>query len=338
LGDLQAFYLHIEKAVEIGKKINSSFILTSALSLRAWQYPHWGIEDNEALEYCKNIIPMVKAVQNARICVYIYLTIGYAQACKGDYLASLATFKEGIKLAEETGEALNRAKILNWIGWIYSDLGWISEAKKFNQQSYKAALDFGSGAEEAEANSVVNLAENAVAEGNYDQAESYLKDLLEKAETDPGYLMSRHRWEVRLLCTMGEICLHKKETNEALNYAKKAFQIAEKTLNKRGLIKVNRLMGEIYLAMEDLSKAEEKLKSALALAEEAGNPPHLWKADFALGQLREAQGFHREARKKYEDALNVTKRLSQTLQDKKLRDIFLNSDQVTRIKDSLSRL
>jgi tetratricopeptide (TPR) repeat protein len=217
-------------------------------------------------------------------------------------------------------------------------LGWISKARELNQESYQATLDFGSGGEEAEANAIVNLAENDVAEGKFEEAEKCLKDLLKKAETDPGYLLSRYRWDVRLWCTFGEVCLIKNNADEALNCAKKAYEIAERTLNKRGLIRANRLMGEIYLAMGELSTAEEKLKGALELAIEVGNPPHLWKTDFALGQLKEAQGLHQEARKKYEDALNVTKRLSQTLQDKKLRDIFLNSDHVTRIKDSLSRL
>jgi predicted ATPase len=338
LGDLQAFAQSFMRAVEIGKNLNSPFILTLAYSCRAWQYTHNNVEDKEALEYCRNIIPMLKAVQNARVCVWIYLTIGYAQACKGDYSASLSTFKEGLKFAEETGEALNRAKILNWIGWIYSELGWLSEARKLNQQSYQATLEFGAGAEEAEANAIVNLAENDVTESKFEEAEKRLKDLLKKAETDPGYFYNRHRWEVRLCCTLGETCLYKNETREALKYAKKAFKTAERTLNKRGLIRANRLMGEIYLAMGDLPNAEEKLKSALELAIEVGNPPHLWKTDFALGQLKEAQGHHQEGRKKYEDALNVTKRLSVTLQDKNLRDIFLNSDQVTRIRESLSRL
>ena len=104
------------------------------------------------------------------------------------------------------------------------------------------------------------------------------------------------------------------------------------------MIRANRLRGEIYLTRGDLSNAEGKLKKALDLAKEVGNPPHLWKTDFALGQLKEAQGLHQEAKRKYEDALNVTKRLSWTLQDKKLREIFLNSDHVTRITDSLNRL
>jgi tetratricopeptide (TPR) repeat protein len=337
LGDMQGKG-YVEKAVNIGKKINNPLILTLALSFRALQFPQSGIPDDEALGYCSKIIPMLKAVQNARACVFVYLTLAYAQACQGHYLNSLATFKEGLKFAEETGEALNRAKILNWIGWVYSDLGWVSEAKKFNEQSYDATLKIGSGAEEAEANAVVNLAENAVVEKNYEQAQRYLEDLLTKAETDPGYLWGKVRWEVRLLCSLGEICLHKNETDEALNYAEMAFKVAEKTLNKRGIIRVNRLMGEIYLTRGELSNAEEKLKRALVLAKEVGNPPHLWKTDFALGQLKEAQGLHQEARRNYEEALNVTQRLSWTLQDKKLRDIFLDSDHVTRIRDSLSRL
>jgi class 3 adenylate cyclase/tetratricopeptide (TPR) repeat protein len=336
--DPQAGMQYIDKAVEIGKKIKSPLILTSALSIRAWQYAHSDIEDQEALEYCKNIIPMLKAVQNARVCVWVYITIGYAQACKGDYLASIATFQEGFKLTEETGETLNRAKIFNWLGWIYSDLGWISEARKLNQQSYQATLEFGSGAEEAEANAIVNLAENDVAEDKFEEAETCLKDLLKKAETDPGYLLSRHRWEVRLLCTLGEICLYKNETNEALNYAKKALEIAEKSLNKRGITRANRLMGDIYLTRKEFSSAEEKLKRALVLAKEVGNPPHLWKTYLAFGQLKEAQGLHQEAQRNYKEALIVTERLSWTLQDKKLRDIFLNSNHVTKIRDSLSRL
>jgi len=338
LADIKEGFQMAERAVEIGKDANSPLILMLAFSIRSVLQMHFGTIDEEALGYLDNAIPTLKSFQNARILTFIHLAFGSKYALQGIYMESIKKFKEAIKFSEEAGELLNRCKGLNFLGWVYGDLGWISEAKKFNEQSYKAALEIGSGAEEPEANAIVNLAENAVAEGNYEGAQRYLEDLSKKAETDPGYSFTRFRWEVRRLCTLGEIYLHRNETVEALDNAKKAFEIAEKTWNKRGLIRANRLIGEIYLAMGDLSNAEEKLKSALVLAKEAGNPPHLWKTDFALGQLREAQDLYQEARKKYEDALNVTKRLSWTLQDKKLRDIFLNSDHVARIKDSLRRL
>jgi len=337
LGDGQGIR-HIEKAVEIGKKINSPLILTLSLSVRAFQFPHCGIPDEEALEYCSKIIPMLKLVQNARACVWVYIVLGYAEACKGDYMASISTFQEGIRFAKETGEALNRAKLLNWLGWVYGDLGWISEAKKVNEESHKATMEIGYGSEEAEANAIVNLAENALAQRDYKQAEKYLEDLSKKAETDPGYLMSKHRWGVRQLCALGEIFLNNDEIDEAMECAQRAFEITERTLNKRGMIRATRLMGEIYTAKKDFSKAEEKLNQAIANAKEIGNPPQLWRTYYALGQLKETQGLNQDAKEKYREALKVTERTTWVLTDKKIRDIFLNSDQIVGIRNSLERL
>jgi tetratricopeptide (TPR) repeat protein len=237
LGEVQEAGKFMEKAVEIGKRINSPLLLILSLSLRAFQFPHYGIADEEAVEYLDKSIPVLKSVQNARACVLVYLILGYYLACKGDYAASISTFQEGINFAEETGEALNRAKGLNWLGWVYAELGWISEAKKLNRESYKASLEMGSGSEEVEANAVVNLAENAVAEKDYGQAENYIEDFLKKAETDPGYLFIKHRWEVRQLCTSAEIFLYRDDTEEAMQCAQRAFEIAERTKNRRGRIR-----------------------------------------------------------------------------------------------------
>lgn len=223
-------------------------------------------------------------------------------------------------------------------GWVYGDLGWISEARKVNEESHKATMEIGYGSEEAEANAIVNLAENALARRDYKQAEKYLEDLSKKAETDPGYLMSKHRWAVRQLCALGEIFLNKDEIDEAMECAQRAFEIAERTLNKRGMIRASRLMGEIYTAKKDFSKAEERLNEAIASAKEVGNPPQLWRTYYTLGQLKEAQGLDKEAKEKYREALKVTQRTAWVLTDKKIRDIFLNCDQEKKIRDSFDRL
>ncbi|MEE9390557.1 MAG: tetratricopeptide repeat protein, partial [Candidatus Aminicenantaceae bacterium] len=338
LGDIQKYLKYIEQAVEIGKRINSPLILTLSLSIRAFQFPHYGVPEEEALEYLNSMIPKLKAVQNARACVTVYLILGYSQACKGDYMASISSFQEGLRFAEETGEILVKTKALNFLGWVYGDLGWISEAKKLNEESSEAALQIGYGSEEAEAMAVANLAENAVAEGNYEQAEKYLDDLSKKAEADPGYLLNKHRWEVRQLCTLGEIFLHREENDEAMRCAHKAFEIAENTLNKRGMIKINRLIGEIYIKKRDLVKAEQRLNEALANAKEVDNPPQLWRTYSALGQLKEAQGLNREAKKQYREALQVIENVSSNLEDEKIRKIFLNSDSIIKIRDSVERL
>jgi tetratricopeptide (TPR) repeat protein len=307
------------------------------LSLRAFQFPHFGISDEEAIEYLDKAIPMLKSVQNARACVLVYLILGYYLACNGDYSDSISNLQKGIKFAKETGEALNRAKGLNWLGWVYGQLEWISEAKKLNQESYKAALEIGSGSEEVEANAVVNLAENAVAAEDYEQAEKRIEDLLKKAETDPGYMFMRHRWEVRQLCTSTEIFLYKGNTDEAMKCAQKAFSIAKETRNPRGMIRANRHMGEIYIKNMEFSKAETKLNLAISDAKELGNPYQLWKTHYDLGKLKEAQGMNREAKEQYREALEVIENIGSNLTDEKIRKIFLNSDLILEIKNKLKR-
>ncbi|MGD9227441.1 MAG: adenylate/guanylate cyclase domain-containing protein [Desulfobacterales bacterium] len=335
LGEVETAGKFMEKAVQIAQKINSPLLLILSLSLRAFQFPHYGIPDEEAVEYLDKSIPVLKSVQNARACVLVYLILGYYLACKGDYTASIATFQEGINFAEETGEALNRAKGLNWLGWVYGELGWISEAKKLNRESYKASLEMGSGSEEVEANAAVNLAENAVAEKDYGQAENYIADLLKKAETDPGYLFIRHRWEVRQLCTSAEIFLYKGDTDEAMQCAQRAFEIAKKTKNKRGMIRANRHMGKIYIKNMEFSKAEKKLNGAITDAKKLGNPYQLWKTHLDLGKLKEAQDFNQDAQKQYRQALEIIENIGSNLKGEKTRKIFLDSDLIIEIKNKV---
>jgi tetratricopeptide (TPR) repeat protein len=335
LGQIQESFRYIDKAVEIGKKINSPLLLILSLSLRAFQFPHYGIPDEEGVEYLNEAIPILKSVQNARACVLVYLILGYNLACKGDYTASIATFQEGIKFAEETGETLNRAKALNWLGWVYGELGWISEAKKLNQESYQASLEMGSGSEEVEANAVFNLAENAVAEEDYEQAENYIKNLLEKAETDPGYMFGRHRWEVRQLCTSANIFFHMGNIDAAMNCAQKAFGITKETRNQRGMIRTNRLMGKIYTTMGKFTQAEKKLDEAISSARKIENPYQLWKTHFALGQLKDAEGISDEAKEQYRKALEVIENIGSNLKDEKTRKVFLNSDLIIEIKNKV---
>jgi len=60
LGDIQGCRRYIDKAIEIGKRINNPLILTLSLSIKAAESSHFGIPDEEAIEYLKKMIPMLK--------------------------------------------------------------------------------------------------------------------------------------------------------------------------------------------------------------------------------------------------------------------------------------
>jgi uncharacterized protein HemY len=117
--------------------------------------------------------------------------------------------------------------------------------------------------------------------------------------------------------------------------AQKAFEIAERTKNKRGMIRANRLMGEIYVKNMAFSKAEKRLNSAISDAKKLGNPYQLWRSHLDLGKLKEAQDFKQEAQEQYREAFEVIEHIGSNLKDEKIKKIFLNSDLIIEIKNKL---
>ena len=81
------------------------------------------------------------------------------------------------------------------------------------------------------------------------------------------------------------------------------------------------------------TEAGRELTTALRLALEVGNPPQLWKTWAALGALQQAQGDAGEAGASYQQALAVIDGVAAGLQDAQLRQTFLDSPEVQRIRD-----
>ena len=51
---------------------------------------------------------------------------------KGDYDDALASFTEGLSLAERVGDEAIHHRLLNCLGWLYADLGDLEEAEDLN--------------------------------------------------------------------------------------------------------------------------------------------------------------------------------------------------------------
>jgi uncharacterized protein HemY len=122
-----------------------------------------------------------------------------------------------------------------------------------------------------------------------------------------------------------------------MKFAQRAFEIAERTKNKRGMIRANRHMGDIYIKNMEFPKAEKKLNIAISDAKKLGNPYQLWKTHLDLGKLKEAQSFNQQAQEHYREALQVVKNVSSNLKDEKIRRIFLNSELIVEVKNKVKR-
>jgi tetratricopeptide (TPR) repeat protein len=140
------------------------------------------------------------------------------------------------------------------------------------------------------------------------------------------------RYSQHIMHSLGEVLLTEGNAERALVLADECLALAEPTETRKNMVKARRLRGQAFLAQGKLSEAEREFATALEIAKEIDNPPQLWKTHAALGDLRQAQGKSDDARKAYGYALAVIDRVAAGLGDESLRETFLTSDHVQRIR------
>ena len=88
---------------------------------------------------------------------------------KGDYDEALASFNEGLSLAERIGDEAIHHRLLNCLGWLYADLGDLDHAETLNATSAKIGRRRGDPG--TQPNAELNLAEIFRARGELSRAE-----------------------------------------------------------------------------------------------------------------------------------------------------------------------
>ena len=86
-----------------------------------------------------------------------------------------------------------------------------------------------------------------------------------------------------------------------------------------------------------MGEALQELSIALEVAQRIGNPPQLWKTYAVLGDLRQAQGQTDETYRAYGDALSIIEKMATSLQNQSLRDTFISSHPVQKIRQKAQR-
>jgi hypothetical protein len=83
----------------------------------------------------------------------------------------------------------------------------------------------------------------------------------------------------------------------------------------------------------ELALAAIELRKALELARRLGNPPQLYRTLAAVGDLRRAQWDESAGRRTYRHALAVIDGVGAELADPSLRERFLSSSEIERIRE-----
>ena len=258
-----------------------------------------------------------------------------ALAGRGDYEAALARLDDALATCERVGDVIVRMRVLNTYGWVYSELQDHQRALEWNRKGLQAIRATGTPMAEVEIQTLLNLGENLLALGRWDEAEEYFRPVEEAVRRPlPHQLWIHWRYSERFLHSFGELRLARDDPGEALSLADECVELAGRNGSMKVIAKGRRLRAEALIARGQLDLAEQELEAALAMAKQVANPPQLWKTFVALGDLRRGQGMAEDARQAYRDAIAVVEGVAARLTDESLRAMFLASDHVQGIRDA----
>jgi class 3 adenylate cyclase/tetratricopeptide (TPR) repeat protein len=255
---------------------------------------------------------------------------------RGEYSRAIATLEQLIASCERVDEHLVYERALNTLGWIYAEVGDYEQAVKWNARGLELARQLAN--TEVINNALINLGDCAMGCGRLDEAEAYYQEVEGVAratehERTVEQQFGLWRYSQHLFHSYGELWLLRGDAEKALVFAGECVALAEASESRKNIVKGRRLRGQALLAQGHLAEAGRELDIALPVAREIGNPPQLWKTLAALGDLREAQSKPTVARRAYREAMAVIEGVGAALTDEALRQTFLNSDEVQRIRE-----
>ncbi|MCH7910081.1 MAG: tetratricopeptide repeat protein [Candidatus Hydrogenedentes bacterium] len=230
------------------------------------------------------------------------------------------------------GEIAVRARALNTLGWIHSDLQDHAQSIEYNHRGVEVALLEGEEPEKL-CNARLNWADAFLALGRFDEAETIfteMKNTIRNPKPQDRWML--WRYSQHFFHSSGELCLAREDYDGAFSFANECLELAEHSSSLKYVVKARRLRAQAQCALGDIGGATQDLETAIHLAKDLGNPPQLWKSYAAMGELMNAQNKNTEATQAFRHAGTVLDTVAHGLPDEALRKTFLASDEVRFIR------
>ncbi len=262
---------------------------------------------------------------------------GVALGGRGDYERGLEVLNQVVEVCEQTDAFPDfRARALNTIGWLFGEIEDHEASLKWNERGLAAALEIESADPEFKNNAILNLGDSLCALGDLGAAEKRYDEVerIVRSPTPPDEWMM-WRYSQHLFHSRGVLALSRGELAKAGAYAQECIEGAERSNSRKNLVKGLRLQGRVLMAAGDLPAAASSLGRALATAREIGNPPQLWKTLTDIADLRRLQ--KNDYASSYREAFAVAESVADGLADGRLRDSFLSSEEISRIREAAAR-
>jgi class 3 adenylate cyclase/tetratricopeptide (TPR) repeat protein len=318
------------KLKKIGDE-NATPTYRSWMSLFRGAIPNWQGHYQQAVDAIRSLRPLDGVAKP--IALFLDWFEGLAQAGQGKYQAAIEQIEPVVQDAERVGDVFAGLRAINTIGWIYGELQDVDRAIEWNERCLKAAAGLTFPDPEIESNVHLNLADMAILEGRFEDAERHLQWVERPVRAPkPADRFALWIYTGHFLHTYGELCLARGELARARAFAEECIEQASEMKRAKNEVKGRRLLAQVAMARGDLDEAERELAIAHDIAREIGNPPQLWKTLVALGDLRRAKG--EDGKEAYEEALGVIDNVATGLSDERLRSTFLKSEHVRGIREA----
>lgn len=200
-----------------------------------------------------------KEINNQVLVIRSYSVVGEAYQRKSKFEKAIASYLEGLKLAEKHGEKSHAGTIYNGIGVCYFYLGNIAKAEKYMKlaaQAKKEANDY-----RYYALIMANLAGLQIMNQSFDESIKTLKEaektLLKKKQTE---------YVAEVYNSLGA-AYQSVNPDSCIYYYNKSLEFSSKNKNYLTMTSTYQNMGDYYFALKNYPKAIEYMKKAISTNE-----------------------------------------------------------------------
>ena len=283
---------------------------------------YWQGHFLSAIRHAQEGATIARALQEGFHELHCLTFLSLACWSQGDYRQAFRITHEVMTKAQERHNRFFQSRIQNHLGWFSRELGAVSRAVEWDQES----MDLGrtQSIANVEISALINLGLDYLALGQHARALSYLESTLDRVVRE-AFGSHNWRWQIRILMGLAELSSLTGDDDQALRYMEEGLKEAQRTSSQKYVALGWALRGKIIAKLGNAETAGTELQRAFSLAEQLQSPSLLYPIAYDLGQWHESAGKEREAAALYGKAKATIAQMATAVEDEALRSTFLQS-------------
>jgi len=312
-GDVRTGNPEFQRAVQLTAASDDAFLSTQALFYAGYSRLRLG-DTLSAMSHMQEALVRSTELSYKRGIALAHREIAYIHFYLGDRQTALDGFRTAEELLPEESEFLERARVLNAIGFVYRDFGDLAAAERYHQKAEDTfrIANYPLGALTA----LLNRAEVYARTGETESARHAFELALSQAEELGDEFQMSLAYE-----GLGRVELNSQNFDKAIVVFKKALVLTDKSGTSSNTI--SELLGAAYELKGDLLAARRQYQSVFSINERMGNSLYLAKNFFDLARLDYRESKFDAAYERVRESIRLTEELYASLDSASLRRSYL---------------